>query len=225
MSKFSDLVGTVRGYLRLGLTGVRLKNETGNLRIRNSGDSADAEATASKINVTGKDIVIDVDGDALTLSGNGSQSGALQVVLPAAKGTDGQILRQKAGTAAGVIELEWATAGDTSSAGKIDTTTIAFGASSPVTLFSTGAGDIIEKIQVIVDTPFNGAPSLSIGIAGSASKYMGATDLDLTAAATTVFEVTPGLTAQGSEALIATYAAGGATAGSARVLVTFATPA
>lgn len=224
MSKWSDLVGTLRSGLKLGLTGVFLKNSSGNLRVRNNADGADAEVTAAKANITGKDIVLDADGDALTLSGNALQSGALQIIAPAAKGTDGQVLRQKAGTSSGVIELEWASAGDTSSAAKIDTTTIAFGSSSPVEMFSTSAANIIEKVQVVIDTAFNGTPSLSIGIAGTPSKYMGATDIDLTAAAGTVFEVTPGLPAAGAEALIATYAAGGASAGSARVLVTYATP-
>jgi hypothetical protein len=92
-------------------------------------------------------------------------------------------------------------------------------------LFSTGAGDIIDAIEVIIDTPFDGAPSLSIGVAGTASKYLAATDVDLTQPAATVFKVHPGLPAAGIEALIATYAAGGATVGAARLLVHFATPA
>jgi hypothetical protein len=92
-------------------------------------------------------------------------------------------------------------------------------------MFTTGAGDIIEKIQVVVDTAFDGAPSMSVGIAGTVSKYLSATDVDLTAVAGTVFEVHPGLDAQGAEDLIATYSAGGASVGAARILVTFATPA
>lgn len=225
MSMFSDLLGTLRSSFRIGLAGVRLKNSAGNLAVRNNADSADAEMTASKVNVSGADIVLDSDGNALTVSRNGTQSGALQVILPAAKATDGQVLAQKAGSAAGVIELEFVNAGSTASSGKIDTTSIAFGSSSPVTMFTTGAGDIIEKVQVVIDTPFDGTPSMSIGIAGTVSKYLAATDVDLTAAAGTVFEVHPGLDAQGAEDLIATYSAGGASVGAARILVTFATPA
>lgn len=225
MSMFSDLLGTLRSSFRIGLAGVRLKNSAGNLVVRNNADSADAEVTASKVSVSGADIVLDSDGNALTVSRNATQSGALQVILPAAKATDGQVLAQKAGTAAGVIEFEFVDAGSTASSGKIDTTSIAFGSSSPVTMFTTGAGDIIEKIQVVIDTPFDGTPSMSIGIAGTVSKYLAATDVDLTAAASTVFEVHPGLDAQGAEDLIATYSAGGASVGAARILVTFATPA
>lgn len=39
---WSNVAGTVLGYLRLGLTGVRLKNNAGSLHVRNAGDSADA---------------------------------------------------------------------------------------------------------------------------------------------------------------------------------------
>jgi hypothetical protein len=53
---------------------------------------------------------------------------------------------------------------------------------------------------------------------------MSATDIDLTALAGTVFKVHPGLPAAGIEALIATYAASGASVGAARILVHFATP-
>lgn len=40
--KWANLAGTVLGYIRLGLSGVRLKNSSGSLSIRNAGDSADA---------------------------------------------------------------------------------------------------------------------------------------------------------------------------------------
>lgn len=93
-----------------------------------------------------------------------------------------------------------------------------------MSLFSTAATDILSKVQVVIDTPFNGTPSLSIGVTGTTSKYMGTTDVDLTAATGTVFEVHPGLPAAGVEALIATYTAGGASAGAARILVTRVSP-
>lgn len=40
--KWSNLAGTLLGYIRLGLGGVRLKNDSGSLSVRNAGDSADA---------------------------------------------------------------------------------------------------------------------------------------------------------------------------------------
>lgn len=225
MGLFSDLFGTTKSYFKVGLTGVRLKNSSGNLLVRNTGDSADAEVTASKVNVSGADVVLDSDGNALTVSRNSAQSGALQVIFPSAKATDGQVLAQKAGTGVGIIEFEFVSAGSTSSADKLDTTSLAYNTSSPVSMFTTGAADIIDMVEVVVDTAFNGTPSMSVGVSGTTSKYLGTTDVDLTAAATTVFRVHPGLTAQGAESLIITYSAGSASAGAARVIVHYATPA
>lgn len=224
---WSDLFGTVKDHLRLGLSGVRLKNSSGNLLVRNTGDSADAELTASKVKVSGE--ILEINSDAAgsgadwkyTLQRPTSGMGAAVVLtLPVDDGTANQVL-QTDGSGA----LSWASAGSTASSEKVDTTALAFGTSSPLALFSTGAADVINMIEIIIDTPFDGTPSVSIGISGTTSKYMGATDVDLTAAAGTVFRVHPGKTAQGVEALIATYSAGGASAGAARIQVYFDTPA
>ncbi len=225
--KWSALFGTLKSSFLLGISGVRLKDSSGNLLIRNTADNADAEITASKMKVSGE--ILEINSDA---AGSGSDwkftmqrptsgmTAAVVLTLPVDDGTPSQVL---ATDGSGV--LSWASAGSTASSDKIDTTTLGFGDSSPVTLFSTGASDVITRIQVIIDTAFNGTPSLSIGISGSTSKYMATTEVDLTAAAGTVFEVVPGKTAQGAEALIATYSAGGASAGSARILVYYGAPA
>ena len=49
MGLWTDVVGTVRGYIRLGLTGVRLKNSSGALAVRNAGDSAYADVECGSI--------------------------------------------------------------------------------------------------------------------------------------------------------------------------------
>lgn len=227
MSLFTDLLGTLRSSFRIGLGGVRLKDVAGHLVIRNTGDSADANLTAAKLAASGD--AIELNSDA---AGSGADykytlqrpasgmSAAVVLTLPVDDGTAGQVLQTD-----GDGNLTWASAGTTANLDHVDTTSLAFGTASPLSLFSTGAGDVIEKIQVVIDTAFNGTPSLSIGIAGTTSKYLSATDVDLTMVAGTVFEVHPGLAAAGIEALIATYAAGGASAGAARILVHFATPA
>ena len=222
--QWTDILGTLRNGLRLGLQGVFLKDATGNLRLRTNDDSADAELAALKVVVSGDDIVLGEGAEQLVLSRNGAQADELQIIFPAIKATDGQVLAQKSGTAADVIELEWVTAGGTASAEKVDTTSLAFGSGSTVNLFNTGASDVINSVEVIIDTPFDGTPSLSIGIAGQTSKYMAATDVDLKDTARTSFVVHPNLPAQGVESLIATYSAGGATAGAARIHVRFCEP-
>ena len=228
MGWFTDLLGTTRAYFKIGgTTGVRLKNNSGNLEVRNTGDSADAAVTASKVNVSGD--VIDINSDA---AGSGADwkytvqrpasgmTAAVTLTLPPDDGTSGQVLQTDGNGA-----LTWVSAGSTGLALKMDTTSLAFGSSSPVSMMTTGAADIIDHIDVIIDTPFDGTPSASVGISGTASKYMAATDLDLTATAGTVFTVHPGIDAAGAESLIITYAAGGASAGAARFIVFYGTPA
>lgn len=52
-SRWQDVIGTMRDYLRIGFSGPRLKNVAGVLQVRNSGDSADANLKASLIQLTG----------------------------------------------------------------------------------------------------------------------------------------------------------------------------
>lgn len=227
MGIWNDAFGTLGAYFKLGIAGVRLKNSSGNLLVRNTGDSADAAITASKVSVSGE--IFELNSDAagsgadwkLTLQRPTSgMTAAVVLTLPVDDGTSGQVL-QTDGSGA----LSWASAGVTALAEKVDTTTLAFNTSSPLTLFTTGAADVINEVRIIIDTAFDGTPSVSIGISGTVSKYMGATDVDLAAAAGTVFVVHPGKAAQGAEALIATYSAGSASAGSARMEIVYDTPA
>ena len=225
MALVADLIATSKSFFKIGVSGVRLKNSSGNLLIRNTGDSADAEVTASKVNVSGN--VVDINSDAAASGADwkytiqrpaSGMSAAVTLTLPPDDGTANQILQTD-----GSGILSWASAGSTASSDKVDTTSLAFGTTSPLALFTTGAADVITKIQVIVDTAFNGTSTMSIGITGTTSKYSATTDVDLTT--TGIYEINPGLAAAGAESLIATYSAGSASVGAARILVFFATPA
>lgn len=214
MSLWSDLIGTTLTYFRLGRTGPRLKDDSGTLAVRDAGDTAAAPLSTSRLDLTGLSVTLDSDGTPLTLT------------LPAAKSTDGYVLAQKAGTAADVLELELISAGSTASTVKADTTTLAFGSASPVSMFQLPVGGVIHAIEVIIDTAFDGTPTASVGISGNTSKYAATSRIDLTASATTVFQIHPGQPAPGSpEDLEIAYSAGGATAGSARFLVYYSVPA
>lgn len=225
---FSDLWGTTKAYFKIGgTTGVRLKNSAGDLLVRNTGDTADAAITASKANISGD--VIDLNSDAAGSAADwkytiqrpaSGMTAAVTLTLPVDDGTAGQVLSTDG---AGV--LSFVSAGSTALADKLDTTSLAFNSTSPVTMFTTGASDIVDYIDFVIDTAFDGTPTVSVGIAGTTSKYAGTTDVDLKAAAGTVFTVHPGLGAQGAESLIATYSAGAATVGAARIIVHYATPA
>lgn len=106
-----------------------------------------------------------------------------------------------------------------------DTTSIAFGASSPVAMFTLPANAVVESVQVIVDTAFDGTPTLEVGISGNTDKYMAQADVDLTSGAGDRWESNPNeIPVGGTEAIIATYAAGGATVGAGRILVSYSVP-
>src|SRR6185503_5420994 len=101
--------------------------------VRNPGDSADAEVTMSKLNVSGN--IVDLNSDAAgsaadwkyTLQRPASgMSAAVTLTLPPTDGSPGQALVTDG---SGVLTFE--DAASTASSDKVDTTDLAFGDSSP----------------------------------------------------------------------------------------------
>jgi hypothetical protein len=226
MSLVVDLIATSKNFLKIGIAGVRLKNSSGNLIIRNTGDSSDAEVTASKVNISGDNFVINSDSVGsgadfkVTLARPASGMTAdVSLTLPVDAGTSGQVLATNGSGA-----TSWVSAAGTTQCDKLIDTSLAFGSASPLPIMTTGVADIIDKIQVCVDTAFNGiAPVVSLGISGAASKYSATSDVDLKTVG--VYEIHPGLPAAGVESLIATYVADASTVGAARIIIFYATPA
>lgn len=227
--RFIDLLGTTFDKIQVGIgaTAVSIKQVAGKLRARNKADSADVAVVGS---------VIAASGDFLELNEDAVAAGAdwkYTLARPAAGMTAARtvVLPPDAGTAGFAVITDgagnWSYSAIAAGTDKVitDTTTLAFGSASPLAMFNLPANAVVHTVTVVVDTAFNGAPSLSIGVAGTVSKYLSATAVDLTQATATTFEVEPGLASVGAiEALIATYAAGGATAGSARLLVAYSIP-
>ena len=224
---WKDLAGTVNSFFRIGVAGVRLKNLAGHLGVRNANDTADANITAAKVLISGDSIDLNSDS-----AGTGADrkytlarpaagmTGDVVLTLPVDDGSAGQVMQTD-----GLGNSSWVSAGSTQQCETVDTTSLAFGAGATTAMFSLPANAVVLTVEVIIDTAFNGTPSLSIGITGSTSKYMGAADLDLTSPPASNFEVSPNLPAiAAAEALIATYAIGAATVGAARILVTYAVP-
>lgn len=228
MDWFPKLVGTVAGYFKIGIGGVRLKNSSGNLLVRNTGDSGDANITAAQVNVSGNSIVINSDAAesgsdykiTLTRPSSG-MSASYTLTLPVDDGSSGQVLQTD-----GSGTLSFVSAGSTAQCVTTDSTTVAFNTSSPVAAITLPANAVVESVEVIIDTPYvNGSPSLSVGISGTTSKYLGTTDVDLTASAKTRFQTFPNEQASGStEAVIVTLNPDTCDAGSARVLVNYRVP-
>lgn len=229
MAFWTDLIGTLRQTLRIGgSTGTTLKNSSGNLVVRNAADSADAELTTSKLNNSGDSVVLNSDATStgadwkFTLARPTSGMTAdVTLTFPFDDGTPGQVLQTD-----GNGVLDWVSAAATGHLTANDTTDLVFGTTSPLTLFTLPANAVIDEAEVVIDTAFNGTPTLSLGISGNTSKYMGSTENDLTQTAETRFITKPGKVASGStEALIATYSAGGASAGAARIIIRYSVPA
>lgn len=225
--RFTDILGTISSTFKLGLAGLLLKSTGGKIRARNTGDSADAPLVGS---------VIAASGDSLELNEDAAGAGAdrkytisrpatgmaadLTLVLPPDLGTNEFALFTD-----GAGNTYWAASAAATNLEATDTTDLAFGSSSPLAMYTHPANAVVSKMLVIIDTAFDGSPSLSVGISGDTSKYLDATSVDLTMPAGTIFEVTPGVDSVGtSEEIIATFAAGGATVGAARILSSYVIP-
>lgn len=231
--RFIDVLGSVFNKIQLGIdaTAINLKSTAGKFRARNKADTADAPVIGSVIGASGDQIQLNEDaagsGADWLMTLNRPAAGmthALNVTLPSGDPAVGQALTVAA-FAGDNITLNYSTIAAGSDKVVTDTTSLAFGTASPLTMFTMPANAIVQNVTVIIDTPFNGTPTLSVGITGTLSKYLSSTQVDLTAAATVSFEIEPGLTAVGTtEAIIATYAAGGATAGAGRILLSYCIP-
>lgn len=228
---FKNLLGTISAKFQLGLAGPNIKGTSGKVQARNAADAAFATIEAALFATYGNDFELNSGAAASGADWKYSirrpstgMTHALIVVYPNTDPAVGQALTV-ASFAGDVITLQWTTIAAGTDKVVVDTTTLAFGTASPLAMFTKPANAEVTNVRIIIDTPFNGAPSLSIGIAGTTSKYAPSTAVDLTAAATTVFEYDPGEVATGgTEALIATYAAGAASAGSARIEVAYVIP-
>lgn len=227
MTWFSDLVGTTSATLQIGTANI-IKQITGGFAIRNVADSADGKIQASQMEASGDTgLIINYDAAEsgadykITINRPTSGMGAsYTLTLPVDDGSPSQVLSTD-----GSGVLGWVSAASTAACISTKSTNLAFGTSSPLTLFTTPANTVIDKIQVIIDTQFNGTPTLTVGVSGTTSKYMTATQNVLTAAAGTKYESNPALPATGGESLIATYSAGSASAGAARIIVHYSVPA
>ena len=226
MGLFKDLKGTTENIFRISANA--WKGITGGIAARNSADSADVKVQASQFEATGNTGLI-LNSDA---AGSGADwsitlnrpatgmTAAYTLTLPVDDGSPSQVLQTD-----GSGVLSWVSAGgSTADKMSVDTTSIAFGTASPITLFTTPANAIVHRVQVIIDTTFNGTPTLTVGVSGTTSKYMTSGQNVLTGTAKDIYESNPGETAS-SETLIATYAAGGASAGAGRILVYYSVPA
>lgn len=232
MGKFTNLLGTVLDRFQFGLTGPMITRDDDELAVRDAADVSHAAIQAALVRVFGDSIELNAGAAGsgadrvMTLSRPDTGMAAdIDIVLPATTPSPGQVLSVTA-YAAGVVTLGYATSeSGASNMVLIDETDLAFGSSSPLALLTKPANAVLLTTKIIIDDPFDGTPSLSIGTAGTASKYAAATHIDLGAAGGTVFDLDAGQAAVGTtEDIIATYSAGGATEGAARIQLVYGIP-
>lgn len=222
----SNLWGTTKSIFRLGKGGPQLKANAGAIEARNATDTDYATVRTLLLEIFGNDLELNAGAAGsgadwrLTVSRAATgQTEHLQVVWPGPSPATGQTLAV-ASIAAGVVTLEWVNSASGNDKAVVDNTNVAFGDSGPVSLFSLPAGGVITDIEVIIDESWDGTPSASIGVTGNASKFMGASEIDLTSPAGTIWHVKPGVAPEvGSQTLEMAYSQGSATQGAARVLV------
>ena len=233
MGVFKNLLGTVMDRFQLGLTGPLIKNDSGQISARNAADNAYAAVRSSLVRVFGNEIELNAgaagaaaDWVMKLVRPSTGMTTNIDIIMPSGTPSPGQLLRV-ASYSSGTVTLEYASASEgATNVTLMDTTTLAFGSSSPLAMFTKPANALVERVKVIIDTPFTGTtPTVSVGVAGTTSKYAAATHINLQSAAGTVFDIDYGLPATGgTEDLIATYAASGAAAGSARIQVIYTIP-
>jgi hypothetical protein len=205
----SDLAGTLLAGFRIGLN--KFVSASGVITARDKADGNNVALAASELRVIGASYKTTLQPAA------SGQAADLALKLPAADGATNQAM-----VTDGSGNLSFITVATGANAMKSEDQVIPFGSTSPVTIAALPGGVTIQKVTVDVETAFDGAPSLSVGVVGTTSKYMAATDIDLALVA--IFEVSPMIEEAGAVSPIVTYAAGGATAGSARVTVQWVLP-
>lgn len=217
MGLWEDFFGTTSIFFRIGKGGPGFKNNSGAMEVRNNADTAYSSLRVNQVE-------IESNGNIMTMDAVANLAANTIVRFPG-KSTDGFGLFQKAGTPAGELEFELKSVPTSTDKVSVDTTDLAFGSGASVALFQLPANAVVDNVAVVIDTPFNNTPSLTVGVSGTPAKYMTSQQVDLTSPATTIWRANPGILPNASaENLIATFSAGGATVGAARILVKSVVP-
>ena len=229
MSKFIDIKGTSLTSFQVQLAGPRIANESGHIATKNAANNAYVDLIAAILRAAGESLVLNNDaagaGADWTYTISRPVAGMtanVALVLPVDDGTNGQVL----GTD-GAGNLSWVTPtviNNTLMAAEYD---LAWGdAGGQHAMFTLPAGSIIKEVLVIIDTPFDTAATVSVGILGTVDKYMLTTANALNGAAKDRYEANPNEAAPvAPESVTVNYTAAGAGAGAARIIAIYTNPA
>ena len=234
MGKFLNLIGTVLDRFQFGIGGPMFKRDGDEIAVRNN-DDTDFEALQA--------LLIRVFGDTIELNAGADEDNAdwiMRLVRPTTGMTTNIDIILPTGVpspddelyvvsyATGTVTLGYRASGGEGATNvvHVDETDLAFGSSSPLALLTKPANALVDRVKVIIDTPFDGEEAqVSIGVAGTTAKYGASSHIDLTAPAGSVFELDYGVLATGgTEDIIATYAGDGSNAGAARIQIFYVIP-
>ena len=226
MAVFMDIKGTSQSTFQLGKGGPKLKNSAGIFQARNAADSAFVDIVGAILKAASDSIQLNSDATSagadwvMTLARPASgMTAAVTYTLPAAP-VNGYVLSTD-----GSGGLSWVAPASTANASSADSTSFVFSDSSPISLFTLPANAIIDRIQIIIDTPFDDAATITVQGTTSSRTYALAVESDLEGSARDVYTVHPGFDATvASDVLEATLTPASATAGAGRVVVYYVIP-
>ena len=220
-----DLTGTSKPDFQIDANndGPALQNDSGNLKLVDAaGDSVHTTALDVALEGTSDQIVLDSLGTFPTTISSGTTTEAVQVTLPPDNGAPGDILYTD-----GSGVTTWAAPpGGATNIVQTVRKAIAFGDSSPITLFNLPADAVVQEVSVLVNTGYDGtAPQITVGIAGNTSKFTAAIDANLKVIGSYAVTACRRVATSGSpQALIATYVADSSAAGAGFIDITYVVP-
>lgn len=208
----SRLAGTLLQFFRIGgAAGIRLKNASGVLNVRNALDTAWAALVGQTVKVQGSN-----ETNGIVLSAPGSMAANVTYTLPGADGSTGDFLKTD-----GAGTLDWAASTANADQTHEEQFTQATGTADVVPAPPDNA-TLLSVIVEVESAASSGAPTISIGTSADPDAYMLTSESDLTEAA--VYRVNPMAELGASPAAIQmTVSADGQTF-SGRVYVSYSVP-
>lgn len=96
-------------------------------------------------------------------------------------------------------------------------TAFSFASISPITLFTASANEIIDRVKVYVDTPFDVEVTFSIGESGYIDRYLSDSEIDMNNVG--VYETEPGIQCVSATDIKAYFSFAGAAQGDGRIFI------
>lgn len=209
----SDLIGTFRTTFRIAT--VMVQDAGGYVAASPKSGTGFVPVAMSALQLQGASFANHIS---ITIASNPASNYTFN--WPVADGTTGQVL-----TTDGAGNLSWSTVGTGSNQMKEDDQVVNWNSAATIGMYTPPANSRTERVIVVVLTAFDGTGAqLSVGVTGTPSRYMAATDNDLTYQAN--YEVQP-LYQEGATPTAVTIfftAATGGTQGVANVLVQYVNP-